>query len=219
MNRSTNHRQPTIHSPGARRLAAYVCGIRRRDPNFDDTIEAIRGGDNHALHVLVTRAQSGDADAAVRAIWALLPRLAAVVIDRSPISQWQPTMDDYLSFTYLTLVDVDLTAPIDHLSDKIVARTRRRFERSTEKARLAVYRPEHLAAVGQSGDDVEKRALARAQLGTLVSAVNNGLLDPDSWQTLLEVRFTAEPGTTSVRDRKAASRARIRLRRWVRRGA
>jgi hypothetical protein len=219
MNRSISHRLPTIHSPGTRRLAAYVRTIRRRDPTFDDIVNAIRGGDNRALHDLLGRAQHADADAAVTVIWALLPRLAAVVISRLPIHEWHAAMDDYLSFTYLTLVDVDLTASADHLSDKIVARTRRRIERSNEVAPLALCRPDHLSALAPSGDDVEHRALARAQLKALADAVDHGLLDPDSWRTLLEVRFTAEPGTASVRDRKAASRARVRLQEWAGRAA
>jgi hypothetical protein len=219
MNRSTSHRQPTIHSPGARRLAAHVRTIRRRVPGFDDTVHTIRNGDHNALHSVVDRAQSGDADAAVTAIWALLPRLTAVVINRLPVREWQPAMDDYLTFTYLTLVDVDLGAPPDHLGDKIVARTRRRIERSSKGASWALCRPDQMAAIAPSGDDVERQALARAQLGAIASAVDNGLLDAESWQNLLEVRFVAEPGTVSDRRRKAASRARMQLQKWSERAA
>lgn len=214
MNRSTSHRQPTIHSPGARRLTAYVRTIRQRQPSFDQLVDAIREGDNLALHALLARAQHGDAEAAVAVIWALLPRLAAVVINRQPVHEWHAAMDDYLSVTYLTLVDVDLAAPVDHLSDKIVARTRRRIERSNEEPRLALCRPDQLEALVPSGNDVEQRALARTQLQALASAVDNGLLDAESWQNLLEVRFVAEPGTVSARRRKAASRARMRLQEW-----
>ena len=219
MNRNTSHRQPTIHSPGTRRLAAHVRTIRRRDPAFDRVVSAIRGGDDQALHALVDRAQHGDADAAVTAIWAILPRLVAVVINRLPIHEWQPAIDDYLTFTYLTLVDVDLTGPHEHLSDKIVARTRRRIERSKDVEPLALCRPNTLAALAPSKADVEERALARAELGALARAVDDGLLDPQSWRTLLALRFNAEPGTASVRDRKAASRARIRLQEWAGRAA
>jgi len=128
-------------------------------------------------------------------------------------------MDDYLSFAYLTLVDVDLTGPTELLSDKIVARTRRRIERSNEGEPLILQPPGLLAAIGPSGNDVENRALARAELEALSRAVGTGLLDPDSWRTLLELRFSAAPGTPSVRDRKVASRARLRLQEWVRRAA
>lgn len=214
MNRNTSHRQPTIHSPGARRLAAYVRTIRRREPSFDQLVDAIREGDNLALHALLGRTQHGDAEAAVAAIWALLPRLAAVVINRQPVHEWHAAMDDYLSFAYLTLVDVDLTAPADHLSDKIISRTRRRIERSKTGAPLALCDPDQLAALATSGDDVERQALARAQLSALTKAVDSGLLDAEAWQNLLEVRFIAEPGTVSGRRRKAASRARIRLQEW-----
>jgi hypothetical protein len=214
MNRSTNHRQPTIHSPGTRGLATYVRTIRRRNPNFDELIDAIRDGDNLALHALLGRAHHGDADAAVAIIWAILPRLAAVVINRQPVHEWHAAMDDYLSVTYLTLADVDLTAPADHLSDKIVARTRRRIERSKKEAPLTLCHPDQLAALAASGDDVERQALARAQLSALTKAVDSGLLDAKAWRNLLEVRFIAEPGTVSGRRRKAASRARMRLEEW-----
>jgi hypothetical protein len=214
MDKNTSHRQPTIHSPGARRLTAYVRTIRRREPNFDRLVDAIREGDNLALHALLGRAQHGNAAAAVAVIWALLPRLAAVVINREPVHAWHAAMDDYLSVTYLTLVDVDLAATADHLSDKIVARTRRRVERSNERPPLALCRPDQLEALAPSGDDVEQRALARNELQALQSAVHNGLLGAKSWQTLLEVRFIAEPGTVSARRRKAASRARVRLQEW-----
>ena len=214
MNRNTSHRQPTIHSPGARRLAAYVRTIRRREPTFDQLVDAIRKGDDLALHARLARAHCGETDAAVTVIWALLPRLAAVVINRQPVHEWHAAVDDYLSVTYLTLVDVDLAAPVDHLSDKIVARTRRRIERSRSGAPLALCRPDQMAAMAPSGDDVERQALARAQLDALASAVDKGLLDAESWQNLLEVRFLAEPGTVSDRRRKAASRARIRLQEW-----
>lgn len=219
MNRNTSHRQPTIHSPGTRGLAAYVRTIRRREPSFDQLVDAVREGDNLALHALLARAQHGETDAAATVIWALLPRLAAVIINRQPVHEWHAAMDDYLGVTYLTLVDVDLAAPADHLSDKIIARTRRRIERSKTERPLALCDPDQLAAVTASGDDVERRALARAQLSALTTAVDSGLLDAEAWQNLLEVRLVAEPGTVSARRRKAASRARIRLHEWSSRAA
>jgi hypothetical protein len=219
MNRSTSNRQPTIHSPGTRRLAAHVRTIMRRDPSFDDTVNAIRRGDNQVLHELTRRAQSGDAHAAVLAIWAILPRLAAVIISRLPTYEWHEAMDDYITVAYLTLIDVDTTAPTDHLNDKIIARTRRRVERSMEGERLALCQPNTVAALAPSGNDVEERAVARVELATLACAVDEGLLDPDSWRTLLQLGFASKPGTASVRERKVASRARRQLQQWPGRAA
>lgn len=219
MNRNTNHRQPTIPSPGTRRLASHMRSIRRRNPNLSDTINAIRSGDEHALHELVSGAQHGDADAAVTAIWALLPRLAAVVISRVPVGEWQAAMDDYLTVAYLALVDVDLAVPPDYLSDKVIARTRRRIERSRVDRPLVLMQPTTIALLAPFTNDVADRAIARAELEALAGAVSDGLLDPESWHTLLELRFNSEPGTASARQRKSASRARVRLQEWAGRAA
>ena len=107
MTRHPARRQPIINSTGTRRLAAQIRSLRRRQPTLDDTVHAIRDGDERVLHALVVRAQRGDSDAAVTAIWALLPRLAAVVINRLPIQEWHQGIDEYLTFAYLTIVDVD----------------------------------------------------------------------------------------------------------------
>lgn len=132
MRRHPSHRQPIINSTGTRRLAAQVRIMRRRQPTLDDTVQAIRHGDEGVLHALVVRAQRGDSGAAVTLIWALLPRFAAVVINRLPIQEWHHVIDEYLTFAYLTIVDVDTQKPPIHLSDKIISRTRRRYERAME---------------------------------------------------------------------------------------
>ena len=126
-------RHPIINSPGTRRLAAQIGSLERRQPTLDDTIQAIRSGDDRVLHALVVRAQGGESDAAVAAIWALLPRLAAVVINRLPINEWHQGVDDYITFAYLTIVDVDQGQSPLLLGDKIISRTRRRYERLRRK--------------------------------------------------------------------------------------
>lgn len=214
MTRHPARRQPVINSTGTRRLTAQIRSLRRREPGLDDTVQAIRDGDERVLHALVVRAQRADADAAVIAIWALLPRLAAVVINRLPIHEWHQGIDDYLTFTYLTLADVDTDRPSFHLSDKIIARTRRRYERAVEIEPVVLCGAGMLAAIGPADNDVEERVLSGLDLDEVLRVVRGGLIEKRSWDTLLRVKFGGEPGTASVRERKAASRAQRRLVEW-----
>jgi hypothetical protein len=213
------HRQRIINSNGTRQLASQIEPLRRRQPTLDHTIEAIRRGDDRVLHDLVVRAQGSDSDAAVTALWALLPRLAAVVINRLPVQEWHQSIDDYLTFTYLTIVDVDTDTPPLLLSDKIISRTRRRYERAMKIEPVVLCRPGLLARFGSADSDVEERALAMICLDELVSVVRGGLLDKRAWDTLIRTRFNADPGTTSARERKAASRAQRRLVEWSKEAA
>jgi hypothetical protein len=214
MTRHATRRQPIINSIGTRRLAAQILSLRRRQPTLDDTVDAIREGDERVIHSLVVRAQQGDADATVIALWALLPRLAAVVINRLPIQEWHQGIDEYLTFAYLTIMDVDTEGPPLHLSDKIVSRTRRRYERAVGFEPVVLCGPGMLAAVGPADNDVEERVLAIINLDEVIRAVRGGLIEKRSWETLLRTRFGGEPGTASQRERKAASRAQRRLVEW-----
>ncbi len=219
MTRHPARRQPIINSTGTRRLVAQVGTIRRRQPTLDDSVHEIRAGNERVLHALVVRTQGGDSDAAVTAIWALLPRLAAVVINRLPIQEWHQAIDDLLAVAYLTIVDVDANQPPYFLSDKIISRTRRRYERTTEGEPIALCEPGMIAAFGSADNDVEERVLARVELDELLVAVRSGLLEKPAWETLLRTRFSDEPGTASARDRQASSRAQRRLVDWAARAA
>jgi hypothetical protein len=214
MTRHPARRQPIINSTGTRRLAAQFRIMRRRQPTLDDTVHAIRHGDERVLHAVVVRAQRGDSDAAVTAIWALLPRLAAVVINRLPIQEWHQGIDEYLTLAYLTIADVDTDRPPFHLSDKIISRTRRRYERATEADPVLLCGPVMLTALAPADNDVEERVLAIISLDDVIRAVRGGLIEKRSWDTLLRTRFGGEPGTASQRERKAASRAQRRLVEW-----
>lgn len=214
MTRDPAHRQPIINSTGTRRLATEICAMRRRQPALDDTVQAIRSGNECVLHALVVGAQRGDSDAALTAIWALLPRLAAVVISRLPIQEWHRAIDEYLTFTYLTIIDVDADKPPFLLGDKIISRTRRRYERALEFDPVVLCEPGMLAAVGPANNDVEVRVLAIISVNEVARAVRGGLLEKHAWDTLLRTRFGNEPGTASARERKVASRAQRRLVEW-----
>lgn len=210
-----SERHAIINSPGTRRLAAEIRTLRRRDTALDDTVANIRNGDNHAMQTVITSAQRGDADAAATALWALLPRLSSVVLSRRPPHAWRASIDDYLTIAYLTLLDVDVTAPPTFLSDKIVARARRRYERAERRGPEESQGPEVLDRHEAPHSSVEDEALARIAMHELADAVAGGAVSTESWETLVKVRFQLPPGQASARDRKVASRARQRLTEWL----
>ena len=187
--------------------------MRRRSSTLDDTVAEIRSGDERALHALVIRAQRGDSDAAVTAIWALHPRLTAVVINRLPSWQWRQGIDDLVTFAYLTIADVDPRQPAVLLSDKIISRARRRYERAAASGSIEVQEPGLLAGLPGTAD-VERSVLAGISLDEIVAAVDAGLVSANAWDTLLRLRFDCEPGTATPLERKAASRAQRRLVEW-----
>lgn len=208
-------RHASIDSPGTRRLAAEIRILRRRDPGLDTTVVKIRNGDNDTLRALIGSAQHGDAAAAATAIWALLPRLTAVVMSRLPTPLWREAMDDYLTLAYLTVLDVDVTAPPILLSDKVVARARRRYERAENRDVAEHCDTDALSREGARQPSVEDEALARLAWHDLAGAVRGGAVSPEGWSTLVRVRFQIAPGEASARERQAAHRAMRNLSAWM----
>lgn len=208
-------RHASIDSPGTRRLAAEIRILRRRDPGLDTTVIKIRNGDNDTLRALIASAQHGDAAAATTAIWALLPRLTAVVMSRQPTPLWREAMDNYLTLAYLTLLDVDVTAPPTFLSDKLVARARRRYERAEHRDVTEHRDTDALSREEARQPSVEDEALARLAWHDLADAVRGGAVSPEGWSTLVRVRFQIAPGEASARERQAAHRATRNLSAWM----
>lgn len=208
-------RHASIDSPGTRRLAAEIRILRRRDPGLDNTVTSIRNGENDTLQALIASAQHGDTAAAATAIWALLPRLTAVVMSRLPTPRWREAMDDYLTLAYLTLLDVDVTAPPTFLADKVVARVRRRYERSEHHAPAEHRDTDALGREEARQPSVEDEALARIAWHDLVDAVGSGAVTSEAWSTLVRVRFQLAPGEASARERQAAHRAMRNLAAWM----
>lgn len=208
-------RHASIDSPGTRRLAAEIRILRRRDPGLDTTVIKIHTGDNDTLRALIASAQHGDTAAAATAIWALLPRFTAVVMSRQPTPLWREAMDDYLTLAYLTLLDVDVTAPPTFLSDKLVARARRRYERAEHRAPAEHGNPDAIGREEARQPSVEDEALARIAWHDLVDAVGCGAVSPEAWSTLVRVRFQIAPGEASARERQAAHRAMRSLVAWM----
>lgn len=208
-------RHPIIHSPATKKLAEQIAMVRRRQPNIEPTIESVRSGDDRLLRALILRAQHGDADAALTAIWALRPRLAAVVIARHPVHEWKYAMDEYLTLAYLTIIDVDLDNTTTFLSERIIARTRRRYYRRERSDRATPCTPGTLERIAPLDETIDDTVLANDELSRLIEAVRDGAVTDADWQTLLSVRVTAPVGTATARDRKAASRAARRLSEWI----
>lgn len=208
-------RHASIDSPGTRCLAAEIRILRRRDPGLDNTVTNIRNGDNDTLRALIAAAQHGDHSAAAIAIWALLPCLTAVVMSRLPTPLWREAMGDYLTLAYLTLLDVDVTAPSAFLADKVVARARRRYERSEHHAPAEHRDTDALGRQEASQPSVEDEAIARIAWHDLADAVRGGAVSPEAWSTLVRVRFQIAPGEATARERQAAHRAMRNLSAWM----
>lgn len=218
MTRRTNDRKPTITSPGTTHLAQAARGLRARHPSLDKDVADVHHGDNCQLHQMIVHAQTGDEDAALTAIWALLPRLCAVVIQRHPVHAWSTTIDDYIALSYLTIADVNTAGSTAFLADKIIARTRRRYERASERERdRPVACDEQLleALGGCTMDNLEDRVLARLELDGLLQAVRDGLLTPGAWGNLVGLRVGRSPDRPATdSERTALRRAQRRLDDW-----
>jgi hypothetical protein len=217
MTRRINHGEPIIASHGTAQLADAALWLRVRYPSLDRNVAHIHQGDDRQLHQLIVRAQAGDEDAALTAIWALLPRLSAVVIQRHPVHTWSTTIDDYIALAYLTIADFDTAGSTAFLADKIIARTRRRYERASQRERgrpVAVEEPV-LEAIGGRTMDIEDRVLARLELDGLLQAVRDGLLTPAAWSNLVGLRVGRSPDRRATdSERTALKRAQRRLDDW-----
>jgi len=187
-----------------------------RDCSVDDTIEAVREGNDHLLRQLVVRAQAGDADAAITAIWALHPRLCAVVIQRRPIREWRTAIDDYIALAYLAIDNVNTGEPARHLADKIIARTRRRHERANEGWKV-VSGGEWLLETLEvfAVENVENQVVALLELEHLVRSVDGGLLTQAAWHNLVNLRIGRSPDQPATDlERSSLVRAQRRLDNW-----
>jgi hypothetical protein len=160
----TLHAKPTIDTAGTRQLRRHIGRLCALNYEIEGAIASIRSGDDRLLLGFIREAQGGDADAALTAFWALVPRLCAAIIDRLPLPLWKPAIDDYLSLAYLVIVDLNTSQPAVHLADKVISRTRRRHERHLHAHQPVPYVPDVLASLGPANDDVERQAIARIEL-------------------------------------------------------
>jgi hypothetical protein len=207
--------EPFIDTTSTRQLVVHVDDLCMRNQHIRDTIAAIRAGDDEALLALVRLAQRGNSDDALVAICSLLPRLCKVVLSRTPIRAWKTSIDDYIPIAFLVILDVGDTEGEKHLSDKIIARTRRRHERQVFAHQPIPFWDEFLIDTGPIADDIEDQALARVELANIGRTVVRGVISPAEWQIIVDTQLRRLPGiTTTDRERRAVSRVRQRLTRW-----
>ena len=207
--------EPFIDTTSTRQLVVHVDDLCVRHLHIRDTIAAIRTGDDEALLALVRLAQRGNTDDALVAICALLPRLCKVVLSRAPIRAWKTSIDDYIPLAFLVILDVRDDEGEKYLSDKIIARIRRRHERSVFAHQPIPFWDEFLIDSGPIADDIENQALARVELANMAKSVRQGVITRADWQIVVDTQLRRPPGVAATdRERRAVSRARERLNRW-----
>jgi hypothetical protein len=203
---------PHIPTRTTSQLLLELQSLCRREPDSGHLIEEIRRGHDDVLAAAVERVQHGDQSAATLALGALLPRLCAVVIHRCPAPMWKPAIDECVSLAYLVMLDVDLGGGSEHLIDKVLARTRRRYERQIGGRRPVPTRDDTLIQIGPISDDTADRALNHLQLLEVADAVTSGRVTRRHWDAIVSVALAPRTTAASDRDRRAAARGRRALR-------
>jgi hypothetical protein len=202
---------PHIPTRTTSQLLTELHELSRRDPASVDLVEEIRRGQDEALAGVVHSVQDGDPAAATLALAALLPRLCAVVIDRLPILMWKSAIDEYVSLAYLVMLDVDLEHGSEHLIDKVLARTRRRYERHALGRRPVPTPDDRLIELGPIADDVATRALDHIQLLEVAQAVTAGRVTQRHWGAIVAISLAPRTTAATDSDRRAAARGRRAL--------
>src|SRR5687768_8569626 len=186
---ATNTTVPPIPTPATRQLRRVIDAMRRHKPELDYHILAIRAGDNERLMEYVRRIQAGDDEAAHVAVWAISYRMCAVIRDRLPRAVWRSATDELLALVFLAMVDVGQDESTRFLSDKIISRARRRYERALGAQRATADREVTTEIVSVAAEDVEDRALARLDLAALGRAIEAGAVSRQAWATIVSARF------------------------------
>ena len=211
---------PYIETALTERFLSRLDRIAHRRPEVAALVVAIRNGDNDRLHDLIRQAQAGDGDAALTAIVALLPRLCKVILRRMPTHLWRSSIDDYLTIAYLTIADIAPTESPAFLSDKIVARTRRRHERQQTDPPFVPLA--YLERADEECPTVEESAIARLELERLSDALHSGDVRSDDWAQVTAAAFGKKPAQArSDAERQHLVRIRRRLAAmvWIREAA
>ena len=211
MNQLRTSATPHIPTRTTGRLLDELAALARRAPADDECMELIRNGDDHALMQAIRRLQQSEQDAAVVALGGLLPRMCAVVIDRHSTVDWKAAIDDYVALAYLVMLDIDPDTDAHLLSQKVLARTRRRHERQVGTGRVVPVTHERLVELAPTVDDIEDRALDHLRLLEVGAAVKSGRVSPRLWQAVVAISLTPRRGPASARDRRAVARARQAL--------
>jgi hypothetical protein len=211
---ATNTTVPPIPTPGTRQLSRAIDSLRRHVPELDDHVSAIRTGDNELLMEYVRRTQQGDPDAAQIAIWAIFPRMCAVVRSRFPRVLWRAAADDLIALVYLAIIDLDRDEGTRFLNDKLVSRARRRYERTLRLQQSTDEKEVATEVVSVVGDDVEARVFARLDLAALREAIESGDVSERAWSTIISAHFADREQPMPGGERMKLLRARRRLESW-----
>ena len=202
---------PHISTPITNRLLGELERIARRRPDIPDTVERIRQGDDQRLLKVVQQVQTGDQEAALVALGALLPFLCKIVLSRYPKLRWESIIDDYVVLAHFTLVEAKLTDEPAHLRGRLLSRTRRRHDRQFENRTAGVL---PLADLDLTADpiDVEQVVIARVTLDQLMLAIRAGRIEPSQWALVRAIAAEEGPtGRMSQAERQQLRRARRAL--------
>jgi hypothetical protein len=202
---------PHISTPITNRLLGELERIARRRPDIANTVERIRHGDDQLLLKVVQQVQTGDQEAALVALGALLPFLCKIVLSRYPKLRWESIIDDYVVLAHLTLGEAKLTGEPTHLLGRLLSRTRRRHDRQFENRTAGVL---PLADLDLTADplDVEQVVIARVTLDQLMLAIRAGRIEPSQWGLVRAIAAEEGPtGRMSQAERQQLRRARRAL--------
>ncbi len=126
-----------------------------------------------------------------------------------------PPADDFIPIAFLVILDVRDNESGKYLSDRIIARIRRRHERQVFAHQPIPFWDEFLIDSGPIADDIADQALARVELANIARSVSKGVISPAEWQIVVDTQLRRPPGVSATdRERRAVSRARQRLTRW-----
>jgi hypothetical protein len=203
-----------LNTPTTRRLRRHVEALAARNPDIEDTVRQILADDHPTLLRLVHAAQAGDSDAALIAITSLLPRMTGTIIKTVPAFMRRRAIEEYLSLAYLVILDVGRREPADHLAQKIVARTKLRYERHLRALTPARVCPSLLIEEPVSASDTEAEAVSRLDLAHVADAVDRGLVSPEQWRLVTAAGLGTLDAPLSERQRQTVLRTRRKLAYW-----
>jgi hypothetical protein len=230
---------PNRHDSAARRqLALEAQRLERRGWTFNThtisgIVEAIDNRDNTLFLELLTAGRTGDSDAGIVAIYAVLPRLIEAVAKGAAGHCRARALDEALGHAWIVLHDQSRPLPAAHAICLFIDRVRVRSRRSSSRHRpdrLGIEQREvcadpttietHLRADG--GDDPTVDAVLRRaeviQVGGIIrTALDERAISQADWEALVDHRILGHPiNGTECRGRTALKSAVSRTSRKVR---
>lgn len=203
-----------LYTPTTRRLRLYVAELASRDPEIEADVRQILADDHRTLLRLVRAAQRGDENACMVAIACLLPRMTGAIIKTVREPMRRQSIDEYLSLAYLVILDIGRSEPADHLAQKIVARTKLRYERHLRALAPAWVYPSLLLEEPVGTSETEHEVLSRLDLAHVSEAVECGLISSEQWRLVTGAGLGTLDAPLDERQRQAVKRTRRKLAYW-----